>query len=85
MQLVPGLTPSLIPGSFEGGQYNANGQATTPSRPITSATSGAISSNLVDINEGPPTANGRITRVGVDAFDTGDSRSHQADPIAARR
>jgi hypothetical protein len=29
MQLVPGLTPSLVPGSFEGGQYNANGQATT--------------------------------------------------------
>jgi hypothetical protein len=29
MQLVPGLTPSLNPGSFEGGQYNANGQATT--------------------------------------------------------
>jgi hypothetical protein len=29
MQLVPGLTPSLLPGSFEGGQYNANGQATT--------------------------------------------------------
>lgn len=25
MQLVPGLTPSLNPGSFEGGQYNANG------------------------------------------------------------
>ncbi len=29
MQVVPGLTPSLNPGSFEGGQYNANGQATT--------------------------------------------------------
>jgi Carboxypeptidase regulatory-like domain/TonB-dependent Receptor Plug Domain len=29
MQLVPGLTPSLNPGSFEGGQYNANGQTTT--------------------------------------------------------
>jgi hypothetical protein len=29
MQLVPGLTPSLNPGSFEGGQYNANGQSTT--------------------------------------------------------
>jgi outer membrane receptor protein involved in Fe transport len=29
MQLVPGLTPSLSPGSFEGGQFNANGQATT--------------------------------------------------------
>jgi hypothetical protein len=29
MQLVPGLTPALNPGSFEGGQYNANGQATT--------------------------------------------------------
>ena len=29
MQLVPGLTPSLNPGSFEGGQFNANGQATT--------------------------------------------------------
>jgi hypothetical protein len=29
MQMVPGLTPSLNPGSFEGGQYNANGQATT--------------------------------------------------------
>ena len=29
MQIVPGLTPSLNPGSFEGGQYNANGQATT--------------------------------------------------------
>jgi hypothetical protein len=29
MQLVPGLTPSLNPGSFEGGQYNANGQGTT--------------------------------------------------------
>ena len=29
MQMVPGLTPSLTPGSFEGGQFNANGQATT--------------------------------------------------------
>ena len=29
MQTVPGLVPSLTPGSFEGGQYNANGQATT--------------------------------------------------------
>jgi hypothetical protein len=29
MQVVPGLTPNLTPGSFEGGQYNANGQATT--------------------------------------------------------
>jgi hypothetical protein len=29
MQMVPGLVPSLNPGSFEGGQYNANGQATT--------------------------------------------------------
>jgi Carboxypeptidase regulatory-like domain/TonB dependent receptor/TonB-dependent Receptor Plug Domain len=29
MQIVPGLTPSLNPGSFEGGQYNANGQTTT--------------------------------------------------------
>ena len=29
MQMVPGLTPNLVPGSFEGGQYNANGQATT--------------------------------------------------------
>lgn len=28
MQLVPGLTPNLNPGSFEGGQYNANGRAT---------------------------------------------------------
>jgi hypothetical protein len=28
MQLVPGLTPSLNPGSFEGGQYNANGRET---------------------------------------------------------
>jgi hypothetical protein len=29
MQIVPGLTPNLTPGSFEGGQYNANGQTTT--------------------------------------------------------
>jgi carboxypeptidase family protein len=29
MQTVPGLVPSLQPGSFEGGQFNANGQATT--------------------------------------------------------
>ena len=29
MQVVPGLTPSLTPGSFEGGQFNANGQTTT--------------------------------------------------------
>ncbi len=29
MQLVPGLTPDLRPGDFEGGQFNANGQATT--------------------------------------------------------
>ena len=28
MQLVPGLTPSLAPGSFEGGQFNANGRET---------------------------------------------------------
>jgi hypothetical protein len=28
MQLVPGLTPSLQVGSFEGGQYNANGRET---------------------------------------------------------
>jgi outer membrane receptor protein involved in Fe transport len=28
MQLVPGLTPSLAPGTFEGGQYNANGRDT---------------------------------------------------------
>jgi hypothetical protein len=28
MQLVPGLTPSLDPGQFEGGQYNANGRET---------------------------------------------------------
>ena len=28
MQLVPGLTPSLNPGSFEGGQFNANGRDT---------------------------------------------------------
>jgi hypothetical protein len=28
MQLVPGLTPSLQIGSFEGGQYNANGRET---------------------------------------------------------
>ena len=28
MQTVPGLVPSLAPGSFEGGQFNANGQAT---------------------------------------------------------
>ena len=28
MQLVPGLTPSLNPGSFEGGQFNANGRET---------------------------------------------------------
>jgi hypothetical protein len=29
MQLIPGLTPSLAPGTFEGGQYNANGRETT--------------------------------------------------------
>ena len=29
MQTIPGLVPSLQPGSFEGGQYSANGQATT--------------------------------------------------------
>ena len=29
MQTIPGLVPSLQPGSFEGGQYAANGQATT--------------------------------------------------------
>lgn len=29
MQLVPGLTPSLAPGTFEGGQFNANGRETT--------------------------------------------------------
>lgn len=28
MQLVPGLTPSLASGTFEGGQYNANGRDT---------------------------------------------------------
>jgi hypothetical protein len=28
MQLVPGLTPSLAPGTFEGGQFNANGRET---------------------------------------------------------
>jgi outer membrane receptor protein involved in Fe transport len=28
MQLVPGLTPSLQPGTFEGGQFNANGRDT---------------------------------------------------------
>jgi outer membrane receptor protein involved in Fe transport len=28
MQLVPGLTPSLAPGTFEGGQFNANGRDT---------------------------------------------------------
>ncbi len=28
MQLVPGLTPSLQPGTFEGGQFNANGRET---------------------------------------------------------
>lgn len=28
MQLVPGLTPSLVSGTFEGGQYNANGRDT---------------------------------------------------------
>jgi hypothetical protein len=28
MQLVPGLTPTLQPGEFEGGQYNANGRET---------------------------------------------------------
>ncbi len=28
MQTIPGLVPSLQPGSFEGGQFNANGQAT---------------------------------------------------------
>ena len=29
MAMVPGLTPSLSPGSFEGGQFNANGRETT--------------------------------------------------------
>jgi outer membrane receptor protein involved in Fe transport len=29
MQLIPGLTPSLSPGTFEGGQFNANGRETT--------------------------------------------------------
>jgi carboxypeptidase family protein/TonB-dependent receptor-like protein len=29
MQMVPGLVPTLSPGSFEGGQYNAAGQATS--------------------------------------------------------
>jgi hypothetical protein len=29
MQTVPGLVPALQPGSFEGGQFSANGQATT--------------------------------------------------------
>ncbi|HET9263897.1 MAG TPA: TonB-dependent receptor [Vicinamibacterales bacterium] len=29
MSLIPGLTPSLSPGSFEGGQFNANGRETT--------------------------------------------------------
>lgn len=29
MQMVPGLVPNLNTGSFEGGQYNANGQATS--------------------------------------------------------
>jgi hypothetical protein len=28
MQLVPGLTPSLVSGTFEGGQFNANGRDT---------------------------------------------------------
>jgi hypothetical protein len=28
MSLVPGLTPSLAPGTFEGGQFNANGRDT---------------------------------------------------------
>ena len=28
MQMVPGLTPSLNPGTFEGGQFNANGRET---------------------------------------------------------
>jgi outer membrane receptor protein involved in Fe transport len=28
MQLIPGLTPSLTSGTFEGGQYNANGRDT---------------------------------------------------------
>ncbi len=28
MQLIPGLTPSLAPGTFEGGQFNANGKDT---------------------------------------------------------
>lgn len=28
MQLIPGLTPSLAPGTFEGGQFNANGRDT---------------------------------------------------------
>jgi hypothetical protein len=29
MQTIPGLVPALQPGAFEGGQYSANGQATT--------------------------------------------------------
>jgi carboxypeptidase family protein len=29
MQTIPGLVPTLQVGSFEGGQFNANGQATT--------------------------------------------------------
>ncbi len=29
MQTIPGLVPTLQPGSFEGGQFSANGQATT--------------------------------------------------------
>jgi Carboxypeptidase regulatory-like domain len=29
MQTIPGLVPALQVGSFEGGQFNANGQATT--------------------------------------------------------
>src|SRR5213078_2022882 len=29
MQTIPGLVPVLQPGSFEGGQFSANGQATT--------------------------------------------------------
>ena len=29
MAMVPGLTPSLSPGTFEGGQFNANGRETT--------------------------------------------------------
>ena len=29
MQTIPGMVPTLQPGSFEGGQFSANGQATT--------------------------------------------------------